>query len=65
MNKFLYIGLNGYAGSGKDTVAKMLHHILNKDWNSYDECKNLIIKMQKFLQHMTTLKYIQVVVCFA
>ena len=39
MNKFLYIGLNGYAGSGKDTVAKMLHHILNKDWNSYDECK--------------------------
>lgn len=39
MNNILYIGLNGYAGSGKDTVAKMLHHILNKDWKSYDECR--------------------------
>jgi len=27
--KILYIGLNGYVGSGKDTVAKMLSHILN------------------------------------
>ncbi|MBO5003676.1 MAG: hypothetical protein J6D03_00025 [Clostridia bacterium] len=39
MNNILYIGLNGYAGSGKDTVAKMLHHILNRDWSSYDECR--------------------------
>jgi shikimate kinase len=29
MKRILYIGLNGYAGSGKDTVAKMLSHILN------------------------------------
>ena len=29
MKRVLYIGLNGYAGSGKDTVAKMLSHILN------------------------------------
>ena len=29
MKNILYIGLNGYAGSGKDTVAKMLHCILN------------------------------------
>lgn len=32
-NKLLYIGLNGYAGAGKDTVAKMLYTILNRyDW---------------------------------
>lgn len=29
INKLLYIGLNGYAGAGKDTVAKMIAHILN------------------------------------
>lgn len=29
MKRTLYIGLNGYAGSGKDTVAKMMSHILN------------------------------------
>lgn len=29
MNKLLYIGLNGYAGAGKDTVAKMLRVLLN------------------------------------
>lgn len=28
-NKLLYIGLNGYAGAGKDTVAKMIAYILN------------------------------------
>lgn len=38
MNNLLYIGLNGYAGSGKDTVAKMLYCILNKDWTSKEEC---------------------------
>ena len=40
MNKLLYIGLNGLAGSGKDTVAKMLKTILSKDWDSMEECKN-------------------------
>lgn len=39
MNKILFIGLNGYAGAGKDTVAKMLKTILSKDWESLDECK--------------------------
>lgn len=33
-NNILYIGLNGFAGSGKDTVAKMIRHILEKHWNS-------------------------------
>jgi len=39
MNKLLYIGLNGLAGSGKDTVAKMLKTILSKEWESLEECK--------------------------
>ena len=39
MNKLLYIGLNGLAGSGKDTVAKMLKTILSKKWGSFEECK--------------------------
>ena len=39
MNKLLYIGLNGLAGSGKDTVAKMLKTILSKEWETLDECK--------------------------
>lgn len=38
-NKLLYIGLNGFAGSGKDTVAKMIKTILNYNWKSLDECK--------------------------
>ena len=38
-NNVLYIGLNGYAGAGKDTVAKMLKTILSQDWNSLEECK--------------------------
>lgn len=40
MNNLLYIGLNGYAGSGKDTVAKMLYCILNYDWADKEECRN-------------------------
>lgn len=40
MNKILYIGLNGLAGSGKDTVAKMLKSILVKKWNNIEECKD-------------------------
>lgn len=35
--KLLYIGLNGFAGSGKDTVAKLLSVMLNNNWNSYEE----------------------------
>lgn len=38
-DKLLYIGLNGLAGSGKDTVAKMLKAILVQDWNNIEECK--------------------------
>ena len=37
--KQLYIGINGLAGSGKDTVAKMLKVILSKNWASLEECK--------------------------
>ena len=39
MRNNLFIGLNGYAGAGKDTVAKMLKVLLNNQWNSYDEYK--------------------------
>lgn len=39
MNNLLYISLNGYAGSGKDTVAKMLNVILGYDWENIEECK--------------------------
>ena len=38
-NNILYIGLNGFAGSGKDTVAKMIRTILNYNWSSLEECK--------------------------
>lgn len=37
--KPLYIGLNGYAGSGKDTVAKMLKTVLSHDWDNIEQCK--------------------------
>lgn len=39
-DKLLYIGLNGLAGSGKDTVAKIFNVILMKDWQDYTSCKN-------------------------
>ena len=39
-NNILYIGLNGFAGAGKDTVAKMLKTILGHKWNSLEECKS-------------------------
>lgn len=39
MSNLLYIGLNGLAGSGKDTVAKMIRTILNHNWSSLNECK--------------------------
>lgn len=35
----LYIGLNGYAGAGKDTVAKMLKTMLDRDWADREECR--------------------------
>jgi len=38
-NNLFFIGLNGFAGAGKDTVAKMLKTILGHKWNSIDECK--------------------------
>lgn len=39
MENILYIGLNGYAGSGKDTVAKMLRTMLDFDWKDKEECR--------------------------
>ena len=47
----LYIGLNGYAGSGKDTVAKMLKIILN----NYDLDKKSLYENWK--QYNTQHKY--------
>lgn len=38
-DKLLFIGLNGLAGSGKDTVAKMLKVILLKNWDNIEQCK--------------------------
>lgn len=39
MNNLLYIGLNGYAGAGKDTVAKMLKVCLNNFEMTLEQCK--------------------------
>lgn len=40
MNKQpLYIGIHGYAGSGKDTVTKMIRTILSRNWETLEECK--------------------------
>ena len=36
----LFIGIHGFAGSGKDTVTKMIRTILSRDWESCEECKN-------------------------
>lgn len=36
----LYIGLNGLAGSGKDTIAKMLNVILGHSWKSIEDAKS-------------------------
>ena len=38
-NNLFFIGLNGFAGAGKDTVAKMLKTILGHKWKSLEECK--------------------------
>lgn len=43
-DNILYIGLKGYAGSGKDTIAKMLKIILEyKDTKSKDECFEMFL----------------------
>ena len=39
--KQLYIGINGFAGSGKDTVAKMLKIILGSNCSNLEECKQI------------------------
>ena len=41
MKNLLYIGLNGYAGAGKDTVAKILKVILNNFDKTINECKEI------------------------
>ena len=56
MNNLLYVGLSGYAGAGKDTVAKMLSVMLNNDFNSISEFKEYysnIYKGENFLQSAT------------
>lgn len=45
-NDILYIGLKGYAGSGKDTVAKMLKIILSNKDKSLNECFNIFNKYE-------------------
>lgn len=39
-NQILFIGLNAWAGAGKDTVAKALAMILEHDFKTYDEFKS-------------------------
>ena len=41
MKKLLYIGLNGLAGSGKDTVAKMIRVILGHKELNQEECMTI------------------------
>lgn len=36
-NQLLYIGLNGFAGSGKDTVARALRLMLSYEWTTFEE----------------------------
>lgn len=55
-NNILYIGLKGYAGSGKDTIAKMLKIILeNNDTLTKDECYDIFLKDNN---SSATLRYI-------
>ncbi len=53
MSHPLYIGLNGYAGSGKDTVAKALRLMLSYDWESFED---FIVKWEQeaFKMHYAT-----------
>lgn len=41
----LFIGIHGYAGSGKDTVTKMIRTILSKPWESLEDCKEYYKKI--------------------
>jgi hypothetical protein len=45
--KQLYIGINGLAGSGKDTVAKMLKVILSGNWSSLEDAKEFYKSIYK------------------
>ncbi len=58
MRNFLYIGLNGYAGSGKDTVAKMLYCILNYNWETKEECWNKFKKVYKMDNNLEAENYV-------
>ena len=56
MKNNLFIGLNGYAGAGKDTVAKMLKILLNNNYNEFDEYKeyyNTYYSNDKQIQYAT------------
>lgn len=57
MNNLLFIGLNGYAGSGKDTVAKMLSTILSKDWENIDQAKEYYFSTYKNVTQPATYKF--------
>lgn len=52
-NEILYIGLHGYAGSGKDTVAKALRLMLSYNWNSYEEFR-MTWEREAFKMHYAT-----------
>lgn len=50
----LFIGLNGFAGSGKDSVAKMLNVILSNLDYTLEECKNIFNKLYKRIDSPST-----------
>lgn len=53
-NHLLYIGLNGYAGAGKDTVAKMLSVIFNNlDNQNSEELYKVWFNLQKNTRYAT------------
>lgn len=54
MRNLFYIGLNGYAGSGKDSVAKMLKTILSYEWENIEECKEFYNKRYKTIDISAT-----------
>lgn len=54
-NEPLFIGLNGFAGAGKDSVAKMLKVILNyHDKLNKEDCYNLFINKYPNIQSPST-----------
>lgn len=56
-NRLLYIGLNGFAGSGKDTVAKALRTMLNYEWDSFEEFKQYYDSYYGYPQRMQFATY--------